>query len=135
MTKLLLVLVILVIAGCDWPAVAGWAIYGDAHDVPLQGDAGRGEDIFNHGINGAPPCSTCHALVVGGFSLGPVMTGISHRAGERIEGVSVDEYLRQSILEPEVYIVSGYRPIMYPDFAKHLSTQDVSDLIAYLRTL
>jgi len=45
------------------------------------------------------------------------------------------EYLRQSILEPERYIVSDYRDIMYPDYSTPLTKQNIQDLIAYLLTL
>lgn len=103
--------------------------------VALQGDAVRGEEIFKHGLNEAPPCSTCHALVKGSFSLGPVMTGISERAATRIPGMTAVEYLHQSIVSPSAYLVSGYRDIMYPQFADHLNEQDIADLIAYLSTL
>jgi hypothetical protein len=43
--------------------------------------------------------------------------------------------LRQSILEPSAYVVSGFRDIMYPNFKEKLNEQDVADLIAYLETL
>lgn len=103
--------------------------------VALEGDAVRGQDIFQHGFNGAPPCSSCHALVKGAFGLGPVMTGISERAGTRVPGLTAEEYMRQSILEPKAYLVSGYRDIMYPQYSEHLNDQDIADLIAYLITL
>lgn len=105
--------------------------------APAVGDAERGEQIFTKGSNGAPPCSTCHlaANVHFGFSLGPNLTGVAERAKTRIEGLTAEEYIRQSILEPRSYVVSGYRDIMYPDFSKHLQEQDITDLIAYLMTL
>jgi len=103
----------------------------------ITGDAARGDDIFHHGVNEAPPCSTCHQVVSGafGFSLGPNLAGVAERAASRIAGLSAEAYLHQSILEPHAYVVSGYRDIMYPDFALHLSEQEVADLIAYLVTL
>ena len=63
------------------------------------------------------------------------MTGISQRAGQRVPGLSAEEYIRQSILEPSAYLVSGYRNIMYPLYKDKLSQQDLADLIAYLETL
>src|SRR5690349_16910487 len=32
----------------------------------LTGDMVRGEDIFRHGLNDAPPCITCHSPVTAG---------------------------------------------------------------------
>lgn len=52
-----------------------------------------------------------------------------------MDGLTAEEYLHQSILEPERYLVSGYRDIMYPDYSAHLSEQDIQDLIAFLLTL
>jgi cytochrome c2 len=103
--------------------------------VALRGDAQRGQDIFQNGLGEAPPCSSCHALTSGGFSLGPTMQGISQRAGSRIEGMDAEAYLRQSILEPEAFIVQGYRSLMFPSYARHFDEQDILDLIAYLETL
>jgi hypothetical protein len=63
------------------------------------------------------------------------MISISQRAGQRVPGLSAEAYLRQSILDPSAYVVSGFRNIMYPHFKEKLSQQDLADLIAYLKTL
>jgi mono/diheme cytochrome c family protein len=99
------------------------------------GDATHGEFIYRNGVNDSPPCLTCHSLSAGGFSLGPAMIGMRQRAEERVTGLSAEDYLRQSILEPMAFVVSGYRPIMYPEFKQHLSEQDLKDVIAFLMTL
>lgn len=101
------------------------------------GDAERGAQLFAQGQEDTPPCSTCHRVTSGqvGFSIGPNLAGIGEHAGTRFAGLSAEEYLRQSILEPERYIVSGYRDIMYPDYSTHLTEQNIQDLIAYLLTL
>lgn len=101
-----------------------------------SGDPERGRQLFREGINGAPPCASCHQTVEGsGFSLGPNLAGIASRASTRIPEIIAEDYLRASILEPGAYVVSGYRNIMYPNYAAHLSSQDVADLIAFLLTL
>ncbi|NJL56335.1 cytochrome c [bacterium] len=84
-----------------------------------------------------PQCSTCHHTAAGqyGFSIGPNLAGVAERAGTRVAGMSAAEYLRQSILEPHDYVVSGYRDIMYPDYSVQLTEQAIEDLIAYLLTL
>lgn len=106
-------------------------------EAPIVGDAERGQEIFTKGFNGAPPCSTCHlsANVNFGFSLGPNLTGIGVRGGTRVEGLDSATYIYQSILDPHSYVVGGYRDIMYPDYNKHFSEQDIADLTAYLMTL
>ncbi|MBZ0318809.1 MAG: cytochrome c [Anaerolineae bacterium] len=101
------------------------------------GNAERGAQIFTQGQDDTPPCLTCHQVVNGqvGFGVGPNLDGIAERAGVRVAGMTAAEYLRQSILEPQLYVVSGYRNIMYPDYRTLLTEQDIQDLIAYLLTL
>jgi mono/diheme cytochrome c family protein len=106
-----------------------------ATEPPIVGDPERGQAIFRKGKGDAPPCSSCHALRPGTFTLGPIMQGISSRAGSRTPPTPAEEYLRQSILEPEAFLVPGFRPIMYPKYAEQLTLQDVADLVAYLLTL
>jgi hypothetical protein len=69
------------------------------------------------------------------FALGPKLTGVIERAGQRVEGLTAEAYLRQSILDPGAFIVPGYRNIMYPQYADQLNEQDIADLLAYLSTL
>ncbi len=136
-TLVILLAVALLAAGCR--AAIGQASVATVPPSPAtgSGDPERGQEIFTQGKDGAPPCSTCHRSAAGGFgfSLGPDLVGIAERAGTRVEGLSAEDYIRQSILDPHAYVLSGYRDIMYPDFGKHLSDDDVADLIAYLMTL
>jgi cytochrome c553 len=104
---------------------------------PFASDMERGAQLFAQGQRGAPPCSACHQVVAGqlGFSIGPNLAEIAERAAARVEGLSAQEYLRQSIVAPHYYVVSGYRDIMYPDYGARLTEQDIQDLLAYLLTL
>ncbi|MCC6973592.1 MAG: c-type cytochrome [Anaerolineae bacterium] len=102
--------------------------------APVAGNIQQGEHLFKKGKNKAPPCLTCHPLQPGGFALGPSLKGIYERASNRVPGQTAESYLHQSIIAPMTFIVPGYRPIMYPDYEKDLSEQDIADLIAYLRT-
>jgi mono/diheme cytochrome c family protein len=98
------------------------------------GDASVGEIIFHEGNGSAPACINCHAAEPGPFALGPVMTGISARAGSRIEGMTAEEYLHQSIVQPGEFVVTGFRPVMPPTYGENLTEQDIADIIAYLMT-
>lgn len=105
--------------------------------APVAGDVERGAQIFAQGQGEIPPCSTCHQTVTGqfNFSVGPNLDGIGERAATRVDGLTAEEYLHQSILEPERYLVSGYRDIMYPNYSAHFRERDIQDLIAYLLAL
>jgi len=133
-----LIAIALLVAGCG-VTIGEASVATSVPTPPAAGssDAERGHEIFTHGKNDAPPCSTCHRIASGGygFSLGPNLVGIAERAGTRVEGLAAQDYIRQSILNPHAFVVPGYRDIMYPDFGKHLTDQDVNDLIAFLLTL
>ena len=69
------------------------------------------------------------------FRLGPNLAGIGERAAATVEGLSAEEYLHQSIVDPRSHVVPGYRDLTYPDYGIHFSEKDIQDLIAYLLTL
>ena len=49
--------------------------------------------------------------------------------------MSAEEYLRQSILEPDAYIVEGFPAgQMLPNLGEILSPQQIDDLVAFLLT-
>jgi cytochrome c oxidase subunit II len=81
-------------------------------------------------------CSTCHSID-GSTKVGPSLKGAFGRQ-EKITGlgsIGVDEnYIRESILEPQSKIVEGYPPSM-PTFKGQLSDRRISGLIEYIKTL
>lgn len=125
-TTILLILC-LSLTGCT----ALQAIVSGARTIPVA-DPARGEVIFREGVNGSPPCITCHALAPGGFALAPPIPGIAVRAAQRVAGLSAAAYLTQSVRDPDAYLVPGYRNLMYPGYADHFTDQDMRDLIAFM---
>ena len=115
------------------------ACSSSAEEPAVQtGDAERGAELFGMGKGTeAPPCTTCHRVTAGGsgLALGPGLEDIGSKAAARVDGVSAEEYLRESILDPEAYEVSGYRVGMFSGYGEVYSEQDVADLIAYLLSL
>jgi len=104
------------------------------HVAPAASPASRGERIFRDGVNGAPPCVTCHQAAGAGIALGPDLAGIGTRAASRVQGQNARHYLEESIMRPAAHVVPGYRDMMYPDYAKHFSAEDLADLVAFLLT-
>ena len=81
-------------------------------------------------------CNACHSLD-GSVVVGPSFKGLIGRTGECTDGSSYtadENYIRQSILEPQSKIVKGFQPVM-PSFKGILSEDDISALIAYMKTL
>lgn len=100
------------------------------------GDPQRGREIFESGGEKYTEqfyCSRCHSLDgTGGY--GPTMQGIAVLAGERVPGMTAEAYIRQSILDPDAFIVEGYLQNMGLLHSRLLSQQEVEDLVAFLLT-
>lgn len=101
------------------------------------GDPARGEALFKQQTIGeAPGCATCHSLQAGQVIVGPSLAGVGLRARNRVEGLTAEEYLHRSIVEPDAYVVEGFNPgVMYQEFEDVLSDEQLYDLEAFLLTL
>ncbi|MCX7669344.1 MAG: cytochrome c [Anaerolineae bacterium] len=109
------------------PAPAGGA-------AGTTGDPAAGKALFAQTMLGSTPgCITCHALEPGKTLVGPSMAGIAGRAGKTVAGQSAEQYLRQSIVEPDAHVVAGFARGLMPK--PNLNDQQVNDLVAYLLTL
>jgi len=95
------------------------------------GDPARGQTLFNSGGPSKVPCSNCHTLD-GSYRVGPSLEGIASSAESRVEGMSAQQYLRESITNPSAHIADGYTDTMYKDYGKELEAQDINNLIAFL---
>lgn len=96
-----------------------------------------GEEIFQVGVEakGVMACSMCHRLD-GLGSNAPPLNGIADRAGNEVAGLSAEKYLRQSIIDPNEYLIEGYDIIKMPgNYGEKLSESDINNLIAYMLTL
>lgn len=81
-------------------------------------------------------CSTCHSID-GSPKIGPSFKGAFGRTEQLQTGssIQVDEnYLRESILEPQAKIVAGFPPAM-PTYKGQLSDRRISGLVEYIKTL
>lgn len=111
----------------------------------VSGDASRGQALFNQttiGPNNAPGCTTCHSLTPGEVKVGPSLAGVATHAGEMIndpiytgKARTAGEYLRESIVSPDIFVHEGRPGVMYPNYGRDLSEQEIADLVAFLKTL
>jgi len=101
-----------------------------------SGSVQAGEKLFKQTIIGNQPgCATCHSMEADVTIVGPSLAGIGSRAGERVSGLSAEEYLRQSILEPNAYTVEGFSANIMPKWSDELSKEQVDSLVAFLLSL
>jgi mono/diheme cytochrome c family protein len=99
--------------------------------------AAAGEKLFAQTVIGAQAgCITCHSLDAGVVIVGPSMAGIASRAGSTVAGQSADDYLHDSILHPDAYLVEGFPAGTMPQvWGDELTDEQVDQLVAYLLTL
>ncbi len=110
-------------------------------DTPAQ----RGAQLFQ----GTAACASCHSLEPGVVLVGPSLATIGTLARERVSGPSYEgkatdaaAYLRESILEPDAFIVPGGnftleagRSLMPAIVGRQLTDAQIDDLVTYLGTL
>ncbi len=110
----------------------GPAVVVDLTEAIPDTPAARGEYWFKR-----PPaiCATCHALAPDTVIVGPSLAGIATRAGTRVPGLDAEAYLRQSIIQPDAYIVAGFQDVMQKNLGEKLSVEQINDIITFLLTL
>lgn len=135
--KTLLVVLILLLALL--PVACGGGGSEEAEAPQAVGDAARGEELYNQVVVGsmaAPGCVTCHSLDPDTVLVGPSHAGVGTRAATYVEGMSAEDYLHESIVEPNAHLVEGFMPdLMYQNYGEELTARDVNDLVAYMLTL
>ena len=101
-------------------------------DVETASAEQRGQVVFNNPNAG---CFLCHTIEGIGGKRGPDLTRVGERAATRRPGQSAEAYIRESILDPRVFLAEDFPPIMPPDFATRLPENEIDELVAYLRSL
>jgi hypothetical protein len=82
-------------------------------------------------------CATCHlgpdtSPIV---DVGPPLVAAASWAGDRVDGLSAEEYVEQSMRSPSAFISPEYRPLGGPNEAMpvlQLSAGEIDALVAYL---
>jgi cytochrome c oxidase subunit 2 len=110
------------------------------YDAWLAGGTSGGEGMtpaeYGQTLFKTKACFTCHNID-GTTSVGPHVNGIFGSQTIMTDGrqVTVDEnYIRESILEPQAGIVAGFQPVM-PTFQGILNDKQVDALVAYIKSL
>jgi len=114
-------------------------------DDPAQGDVAQGRALFNDSNIG---CNSCHSTAEGNKIVGPSMAGLLDRTKKLLDSgeydgsaETVEAYIRESILQPDAYIVpgknhaSGGNSLMPGNYGDRLSETQVDQIVAYLMSL
>ena len=129
-----IVLTVILIAGfaslipqLESPAPEELEITGDLAGAEL---ATVGEEVFNSAAAG---CLACHGLGTEGLRA-PDLAGIGIVAGDRATGSSAEDYIRESLVDPCAFVVSGYDCIMPQTLQQTLGPAKITALIAFLQS-
>lgn len=80
-------------------------------------------------MGGNPGCVTCHSLEAGVTLVGPSLD----RVESPIPGLSVAEYVRQSIVAPDNHVVSGFAEGQMPgNWEVLLTPEQIESLVSLL---
>ncbi len=98
----------------------------------------EGEPLWEKGKELAEKsgCLACHSTD-GSTKVGPTWKGLFGSQVTFTDGTTAkadEQYLKDYILTPNVKVVKGFQPIM-PSFKGQLSDDDITALIAYIKTL
>lgn len=96
---------------------------GEADGAAAAGDAAAGGELF------AQNCAGCHGDADGA---GPARVGMGERAAARVEGMSAEDYLHESIVDPSAHVVEGFSDIMPKQYGEQFSEEQIANLIAYM---
>ncbi|RPI99975.1 MAG: cytochrome c [Chloroflexi bacterium] len=105
---------------------------GDTTPEPSgdNGEASGGADLVAVGeALFADECAGCHGEADGA---GPAFTGMAERAATRVEGMSAEDYLHESIVDPSAHVVEGFADIMPKDYDDQFDDEQINGLVAYI---
>lgn len=97
----------------------------------LTGLAEQGKKVYE-----TKSCNACHS-VDGSTKVGPTWKGLYGSKVELSDGSTVtadDNYIHESITDPQAKIVKGFGPTM-PTFKGVLTEQEISGVIAYIKSI
>jgi cytochrome c oxidase subunit 2 len=102
----------------------------------LEQEEGEPMAAFGERIYKKRGCNACHS-VDGSAKVGPTWKGLWNKQETTDKGsVTVDDnYVKESILEPNAQIVAGYEGVKMPSYKGQLDDKQISAVVEYLKTL
>ena len=124
--------------GTNHAVMGGWVtVMGqDEYAKWLSGTAASGDPVaVGEKLFNDLACSTCH--LPDGKGRGPSYNGVYGSQVKLADGstaVADDNYIRESILQPNAKIVAGYQPVM-PSFQGLVTEDQILAITAYIKSL
>jgi cytochrome c oxidase subunit II len=99
--------------------------------APPAGGAGASAGALIFTQNGCGACHTLSAIPAAKGTIGPNLDNLT--ASSTKAGQPLLAYIKQSIVDPNAYIVPGYQPgVMPPSFGTTIPASQINVLVAYL---
>jgi mono/diheme cytochrome c family protein len=89
-----------------------------------KGDAAAGKAVFK-----SAGCGACHAFKAAG-TVGMIGPDLDVQLAD--ENGTLDDHVRESIVEPNAQVAEGYQAGIMPSFGSLLSEKQVDDLVAFI---
>jgi len=125
------VVLALALAGCGGGTVTTpfpVTVVGTLPSAPTGAAAGKA-------VYDANGCGGCHTFKPAGSAgkVGPDLDNLAAGAQEANRG-SLEEYTKESIEDPNAYVVPGFPANVMPAFAGKLTDSQIDDLVSFLTT-
>jgi mono/diheme cytochrome c family protein len=119
----------------DVSAYVGYAAARSGDDQGALATAGLAQAKTGEQIFTAAGCAGCHTFSPAGSSgtIGPNLDDLAAAAGEREPGKSAEEYVRESLTNPEAFLAEGFGNAM-PSYEGRLTDEQIQALVDYLLT-
>jgi mono/diheme cytochrome c family protein len=118
----------------DVAAYVAYAANRPGEDQGALAQAGLEGATSGRQIFVAAGCGSCHELAKAGTNgtTGPSLDDLASAAGQREPGTSAEEYVEQSLVDPDAFVVEGFQPGVMPSFEGRLSERQIQTLVDYL---
>jgi mono/diheme cytochrome c family protein len=117
----------------DVSAYVGYAAARSGDDEGALATAGLAQARTGEQIFTAAGCAGCHTFAPAGSNgdIGPSLDELASAAGDREPGTSAEDYVRESLTNPEAVLVEGFGNAM-PSYEGRLTDEQIQALLDYL---
>jgi mono/diheme cytochrome c family protein len=117
----------------DVAAYVGYAADRSGNDEGALATAGLAQAKTGEQIFTAAGCAGCHTFAPAGSNgtIGPNLDELAAAADQREPGKSAEEYVRESLTNPEAFLAEGFGNAM-PSYEGRLTDEQIQALVDYL---
>ncbi len=117
----------------DVSAYVGYAASRSGDDEGALASAGLAQAKTGEQIFTAAGCAGCHTFAPAGSNgtIGPNLDELAAAAGEREPGKSAEDYIRESLTQPDAFLAEGFGNAM-PSYEGRLTDEQLQVLTEYL---